>query len=114
MMAIRNGSVAVVGLGKLGLPWACLLASKGYWVRGIDCNGAIVERIEHGVLDSIEPELNELIAQWRPQLALSSRFDSVHEADIAFVVVPTPSEENDRFSLRYVLSAVTESQRGHY
>ena len=47
--------VAVVGLVKLGLPWACVMASKGIRVVGIDVNPAIVESIGKARFDNLAP-----------------------------------------------------------
>ncbi|MBK6320227.1 MAG: hypothetical protein IPF51_15940 [Dehalococcoidia bacterium] len=38
-------NVAVVGIGRIGLPLAATIASKGHQVFGCDINAALVERI---------------------------------------------------------------------
>ncbi|MGE0687015.1 MAG: NAD(P)-binding domain-containing protein, partial [Dehalococcoidia bacterium] len=41
--------VAVVGLGKIGLPLAAQYASKGATVIGCDVNAAVVEAVNAGI-----------------------------------------------------------------
>ena len=41
-------NVAVVGLGKIGLPLAALYAGKGMQVTGCDVNPAVVEAVNRG------------------------------------------------------------------
>ena len=43
--------------------------------------------------------------------ATSNYLEAVHESDITFIVVPTPSEEHGGFSLKYVRTAAREIGR---
>src|SRR5262245_11555856 len=102
----RRPPLAVVGLGKLGLPWACILASKGYPVVGIDTDAQAVERVNRGVYEGPEPRVAELLADNCARLSASTNFAALAETEMAFVVVPTPSGVNGRFSLAHVQSAI--------
>ncbi|MEI2711285.1 MAG: Gfo/Idh/MocA family oxidoreductase [Chitinophagaceae bacterium] len=44
----RVMNVAVVGIGRIGLPVAATIASKGHRVFGCDVNAALVERVNRG------------------------------------------------------------------
>jgi UDPglucose 6-dehydrogenase len=97
----------VVGLGKLGLPYAALLADSGYITRGIDENLARINQIIEKNLEP-EPGLNELIARnLGDKLLITTNWEEALEgSDISFLVVPTPSQPNGKFSNDYLISAI--------
>jgi UDPglucose 6-dehydrogenase len=103
----RSLTVSVVGLGKLGSPLAAVLASKGHQVIGLDANAAAVEALGAGRAPVREPGLAELIAANASRLSGSCDYTAaVHGSDLTILVVPTPSEENGFFSLKYALAAL--------
>jgi UDPglucose 6-dehydrogenase len=99
-------SVAVVGLGKLGLPLACLLAVRGCRVAGIDCQAQVVEGVNQGRYTGPEPLVADLLSMAAGRLTAYTDFAPICETEAAFVVVPTPSDADDRFSLEHVLPVV--------
>lgn len=54
-------TAAVVGLGKLGLPLACVLACKGLRVHGIDASPDPVAVIDSAEYRGNEPTVSELL-----------------------------------------------------
>ncbi len=98
--------VAVVGLGKLGLPWACTLASKGIEVVGIDTSPDAVQTVNRAAYCGHEPDVAQLLRQHRQHIRATGDFRAVAETNAAFVIVPTPSDTGQRFSLCHVLPAV--------
>ena len=55
-------SVAVVGLGYIGLPTAVSLATGGLEVIGVDVNPGIVERVNRGETPFAEPDLSVAVS----------------------------------------------------
>src|SRR5215213_7035619 len=99
--------ISVIGLGKLGAPLAAVFASKGFPVIGTDLNPAFVEAINAGHAPVDEPQLQELIDENRERLrATSDAAAAVADTDVTFVIVPTPSQTDGRFTNRYLLSAM--------
>jgi UDPglucose 6-dehydrogenase len=99
--------LSVIGLGKLGSPLAAVLASKGFPVIGTDLNPEFVDALNDGRAPVDEPRLQELIAENRERLrATPDAVAAVAETDVTFVIVPTPSDENGRFTNRYILNAM--------
>jgi UDPglucose 6-dehydrogenase len=99
--------VSVIGLGKLGSPLAACLAAKGFTTIGVDRHEPYVDAINDGRAPVYEPYLAEMIAEGRSCLtATSDTQRAVQETDVTFVIVPTPSEDDGRFSLRFVLDAM--------
>jgi UDPglucose 6-dehydrogenase len=98
--------VSIIGLGKLGAPMAAVMADKGHTVIGVDISPAVVKAINDGGAPVSEPGLEELIRKNHARLsATTDCAEAVRSTDITFIIVPTPSETDGAFSLRYVLAA---------
>ena len=105
-MTQRLPSVSIVGLGKLGAPMAACFAAKGFTTVGVDLSERAVEAINSRRAPVYEPGLEELLRQAGDNLrATGDTAAAVRETDLTMVVVPTPSEEDGGFSLRYALPA---------
>jgi UDPglucose 6-dehydrogenase len=102
------GTVAVVGLGKLGSPLAAVLAATGgYTVVGADRSVGLVDAINHGRAPASEPGLQELMREAGGRLsATTSVIEAAGTSDATFIVVPTPSGPDGRFSDAQVLAAI--------
>jgi UDPglucose 6-dehydrogenase len=85
---------------------AAVLAEKGHTVIGVDISPGFVNAINQGRAPVNEPGLEELIRKNRGRLvATTDCVDAVVATDLTFIIVPTPSEADGAFSLRYVLAA---------
>ena len=97
---------SVIGLGKLGCSMAAAIASRGHSVIGHDVIGDVVESINAGRAPVAETGLQELIAANRERLrATHAIAEAVHQSDVTFIVVPTPSDERGAFELKYAAEA---------
>lgn len=95
--------IAVIGLGKLGAPWAAVLASKGHTVVGVDANVDLVEAVNQGRAPVQETGLESLIAQSRQNLSATTDLcQAVRDSEVTFIVVATPSDPDGGFSLGQV------------
>ena len=96
--------VCMVGLGRIGLPTAALLASKGYKVHGMDVVKSTVDTINQGKIHIVEPELDVFVKG-----AINSgnlRADIKPDfADNFIIAVPTPFRDGFVPNLDYVSSA---------
>ena len=85
-------TVAVVGLGKIGLPLAAQYAGKGMRVIGCDVDQAVVDAVNQGQAHiREEPGLEEAVASAVRAGRLSASADTrsaVGEADVVVVIVP--------------------------
>jgi UDPglucose 6-dehydrogenase len=101
--------ISVIGLGKLGSPLAAVLASKGHTVIGVDLNAEYVKAINDGRGPIREPGLDAMIGANHERLSATSDYvAAVHGTDLTIMVVPTPSESNGFFSMKYALAAGEE------
>ncbi len=100
-------SVSVVGLGKLGSPMVACLAEKGYSVIGVDVNPTFVSQINEGKAPVQEPGLGEMLDRNRDRIRATTEYsDAIANSNTTFIIVPTPSEADGGFSLKYVLSSI--------
>lgn len=99
--------LAVVGLGKLGGPLALLLAEAGHHVTGIDADEIRVkEWWAEGCAPHYEPGLTGLLAEVGDRIAWSTEVADAAEAEMTFIVVPTPSKADDSFDASAVCDVV--------
>lgn len=101
-------NIAVIGLGKLGAPLAATLAFVGHRVVGVDLNADTVDTVNRAESPVDETGLAEMIRHLPPGAfrATTDTRAAVDQTDLAFVVVPTPSDQSGRFSNDYVSAAV--------
>jgi UDPglucose 6-dehydrogenase len=98
--------ISVVGLGKLGAPLAACFAWKGFLTMGLDRDPCKVQAISHGVAPIYEPGLQELLHNSEKRLTGTENYEkAVMNSDVTFIVVPTPTDAEGKFTLRYVLEA---------
>jgi len=101
--------VAVVGLGKLGLPLAALLATSGNEVKGYDLSPSHRDSLKSGILNFKEPKLNELLLESRDTLVIADSIsEAVKNVELVFVIVPTPSLTSGEFTNEFVINALNE------
>ena len=105
---MKKECIAVVGLGKLGLCLALVLADRGYYVTGIDTDLRKIETISRGKSPIYEPGVVHLLYKNRKWLSVSSNFNPIKDCHTTFVIVPTPSERSGEFSLHFVEKAMRE------
>ncbi len=104
----RSLTVAVIGLGYVGLPLAVGFARAGLRVIGIDTSGDKVAAINRGV--SHIPDVPSAILAplvTSRHLWASSRFDELRQAGAIVICVPTPFTRMKAPDLSYIEAAVT-------
>jgi UDPglucose 6-dehydrogenase len=101
--------ISIVGLGKLGACMAAAIASRGHEVIGVDVNPRAVDALNSGRAPVEETGLQAMIEENAARLrGTMSHEEAVHESDLTFVIVPTPSDERGAFSLQYAAYAFRE------
>jgi len=90
--------IAVIGMGKIGLPLAVQYAQKGHDVIGVDINNKTIDLINKGLEPFPEEEhlqeyLHEVIRS-KNLRATASYEEAVSDADVIVVIVPLFVNEN--------------------
>ncbi len=101
-------NIAIVGLGYVGVVSAACLASRGHRVWGVDINPLKVDSLNGGRSPIIEPGLQEKIFETnaRGSLLATTKIDeALHETDLCFVSVATPSRKNGQIDASHLLRA---------
>lgn len=101
---MENKTVAVVGLGYIGLPTAAVLASHGFQVIGVDTNPDVVAAVNAGEVPFVEPDLDVAVAGAVSRSWLSAQSE-MPQADIYVVAVPTPFKVGRQPDLSFVEAA---------
>ncbi|MBI5373854.1 MAG: UDP-N-acetyl-D-mannosamine dehydrogenase [Candidatus Schekmanbacteria bacterium] len=93
--------VCIMGLGYIGLPTACIFATKGLKVIGVDIRHDVVNILSKGDTHIYEPDLDILV-----KAAIGSKKLKVStepQASDAFMIcVPTPFKDGKKPDLSYV------------
>ena len=99
--------LAVVGLGKAGLPLAAVIADSGFKVIGIDVDEKKCDMINRGVnLIPEETGLSELIERHgRKNLVATPRYEDAANCEVFIIIVPLFVDENHNPDFRVLENA---------
>jgi UDP-N-acetyl-D-glucosamine dehydrogenase len=95
-MGAKDKTVAIIGLGYVGLPLAVQAAAKGYQVIGIDINNDLNNMVNKRQSpfandNRFKQDFAKIPARL---LKASSSFADVAKAEFIIICVPTPTEDN--------------------
>jgi UDPglucose 6-dehydrogenase len=98
--------ITVVGTGYVGLVVGACLAETGNDVHCADVDVKKIEGLKKNVLPIYEPGLDELVERNQSQGRLAFTTDvpaSIAQAEVVFIAVGTPPDEDGSADLRHVL-----------
>jgi len=99
--------ITVIGTGYVGLVVGACLAETGSDVICADVDAAKIEGLRRNVLPIYEPGLDSLVARNQEQQRLCFTTDipsAIAAAQVVFIAVGTPPDEDGSADLRHVLS----------
>lgn len=99
--------ICVSGMGYIGLPTALVLAGRGYKIVGVDINENVVNMLNEGKVHIFEPDLDKLMKSTMKRKKFIVK-NKVESADVFFICVPTPVNDEHKPDLKHVFEA-TES-----
>jgi len=97
--------ISIFGLGYVGTVSAGCFADEGHEVVGVDPVPTKVDLIGRGHSPIVEQEIGDIIARTVAAGRLRATSDyaaAIHETDLSFVCVGTPSQPNGNLDLRYI------------
>ncbi len=100
-------NVTVFGVGYVGLVQAAVLADVGHHVCCVDIDENKIEGLKKGTIPIFEPGLSDLVLQNYEKKRLDFTTDAkrgVDHAEIQFIAVGTPPDEDGSADLQYVLA----------
>ncbi|MBV9310661.1 MAG: nucleotide sugar dehydrogenase [Solirubrobacterales bacterium] len=103
-------SLAVIGLGRVGLPLALSFAERGVRVLGIDHDPAVLEPLRGGQMPFAEAGTQELLDRVSAagSLELSDRASEAPRADDIVITIGTPSFSHVESDLRGIRAVVDD------
>jgi UDPglucose 6-dehydrogenase len=106
--------VTVFGIGYVGLVQAAVLADAGHHVMCVDIDETKIENLKEGIIPIYEPGLTPLVEHNYAEGRLSFTTDAaegVAFAEIQFIAVGTPPDEDGSADLQYVLTVADSIAR---
>ena len=109
-------NVAVVGIGRIGLPVAATIASKGHQVLGCDVNASLVEQVNRGQ-NPIPDEaglgvvLRQVVGAGTFR-ATTETAVAVAESSVVLFAVRVDIDDEGRADLQYLFAAAEEAAKG--
>jgi UDP-N-acetyl-D-glucosamine dehydrogenase len=103
----REATIAVIGLGYVGLPLAVEKAKAGFTVIGIERKPDRVEMVNRGenyISDVLTQDLAEVVGSG--SLRATEEFSVIADVDVVTICVPTPLDKNkqpDTSHIEYVI-----------
>ncbi|HTY97854.1 MAG TPA: nucleotide sugar dehydrogenase [Solirubrobacteraceae bacterium] len=111
-MAASNSSaeVAVVGLGRVGLPLALSFADRGLKTIGVDRDPRVLESLREGRMPFSEPDAQEVLERVREagSLTLTERVADAAGGDQIVLTLGTPSFSHIEIDMRDIRSALDD------
>ena len=104
-------NIAVVGSGYVGLVVGACLAETGNAVICADVDAAKIEGLKQNILPIYEPGLDTYVERNQRDGRLSFTTDIAHAialADVVFIAVGTPPDEDGSADLRHVLAVAEQ------
>jgi UDP-N-acetyl-D-galactosamine dehydrogenase len=106
---IENPTIAIIGLGYVGLPLAVAFAEK-YKVLGFDINSKRVEDLKVGIDNTLEISKEQLLKVQQndsntSKLIITDKVSQIAEATIFVVTVPTPTNKYNQPVLTPLIKA---------
>lgn len=105
----RDFTMAVIGIGRVGLPLALSFADTGVNVLGVDRNPQHVETVNDGILPFLEHGAEPLLKETLDLGTFRATTDSqmaVAAADVVVLTVGTPLDTNLRADTSQLISAL--------
>jgi len=100
--------VSVIGLGRLGAPFALCCASRGIETIGVDKNEVRVLQLNSGDFPWYEPKAQDLLTSHRSLLHFTTQYhEAIEKTNISVILTPTPSKRSGEFSSVHVTDAIS-------
>ncbi|MES2134324.1 MAG: UDP-glucose/GDP-mannose dehydrogenase family protein [Bacteroidota bacterium] len=99
--------VAIVGTGYVGLVTGTCFSEVGVDVTCVDIDQKKIENLNKGILPIYEPGLDEMVTRnvQKKRLHFSTSLqESIQDAEVIFIAVGTPPDEDGSADLKYVLA----------
>lgn len=101
--------VAVIGTGYVGLSSGACLSSLGHHVTCLDIDAEKIKMLQNGIVSIVETGLGTLVESGLADGTLTFTTEletAISRADVVFLCLPTPQDDDGSADLSYVEAAV--------
>ena len=102
----RDTSIAVIGLGYVGLPLAIRFSQEGFAVTGFDIDEEKVKLLNAGKSYIKHINTDDITAMSANGFKATSDFSKIAEVDVIIICVPTPLGVHNEPDLSYILGTL--------
>jgi UDP-N-acetyl-D-glucosamine dehydrogenase len=99
---MKKPTIAIAGLGYVGLPLALLVKKRGYNVLGIDINKQKVDKINRGISPFKDSYLQHELTNY--PIKATTSFSKLSDASVIIICVPTPVLPSKLPDYRHIIS----------
>lgn len=102
--------IAVIGTGYVGLVTGTCFSEVGVDVTCVDIDQKKIDNLKKGILPIYEPGLEEMVLKNAEKKRLhfsTSLKESIQNAEVVFIAVGTPPDEDGSADLKYVLGVAS-------
>lgn len=106
--------IAVIGTGYVGLVSGACFADRGNYVTCVDVDPIKIESLQQGEVPIHEPGLESVISRCTSagRLVFTTSYEiGLEDAEVVFIAVGTPPDEDGSADLKHVLAAASEIGR---
>ncbi|MGI8419345.1 MAG: nucleotide sugar dehydrogenase [Candidatus Levyibacteriota bacterium] len=93
-MIKQKNTIAIIGIGRVGLPFALVLADSGYIVYGIGRDKAKIDTLLQGIMPFKEEGIESLKKHIGKEFIPTTSYEPISEANIIILTLGTPIDEN--------------------
>ena len=108
IISYKNNKVSIIGIGKLGLPFALLLERNGYDVLGNDIIEQYIRSLNDKSFKSNEPYVSKLLIQSKRFQATTNIKKTINHSDIIFLFLATPSLSDGRYDHQQIDNVISQ------
>jgi UDP-N-acetyl-D-glucosamine dehydrogenase len=105
----KEASIAILGLGYVGLPLAVVFGEAGFRVTGVDPDSRKVDSLNKGVsyIPDVKTEAIEKLVK-SGNLTATTDFSVLQQMDAVSICVPTPLRQTGDPDMSFIISATEE------
>lgn len=101
-------NIGIIGVGKLGLPYALIFEQKGYNVFASSYKQDYVDNLKQKKIDTVEPGVEELLNSAKNLHFTVDNHEVIKNCDVMYVMVATPSTPNGDYDVSAVMDVVND------
>jgi UDPglucose 6-dehydrogenase len=106
---MRDYIIGFAGLTHLGLNSAVSCAYRGFNTIGYHDDPLLVEKLNDGLPNVLEPQLSEIMAESMDRLNFSSDISCLHDCDLVYIAVDVPTNDTGESNLSSVDNIISKT-----